>query len=191
MVRSAVTAVTGQRHSEPTSAARHQLTTSDSMAVRCAKSELPQSPRLVGWRGCHECTSSDHFPVELIHFIDVPVDEVRVVSQLACRFLVRALAEHHAETIPRQKAPALSVDRVSGEAEHVRVVLCGRRQVAHRQNTSGIDNASHVVALFRLRSKQSVASSTRLGWLGSPAKFNRTDPSPIVRCAADAQPASR
>ena len=130
-----------------TSSALDQLATRDAMSVRCPKTELPKSPRLVCWFGCYQCASSGDFSVELIHSIDVPVREVRVVSQFACRFLVRALAEHHPEIIPRQKAPSLGIDRILDKAENVRVVTCRRLQVAHGQNRSGIDNARHVVAL--------------------------------------------
>jgi hypothetical protein len=45
-----------------------------------------------------------------------------MISQLACRPLVRAFAEHDAETITREKAPSLGIDRILAESKNVHVV---------------------------------------------------------------------
>lgn len=99
-----------------------QLATGDAMSVRCSKTKFPKSPGLVRRFGCHQGSSRGQFSIELIHAVDIPVHEVRMVSQRACRFRVRALAQHHPETVTRQKAPSLGIDRIPAEAKDVGVV---------------------------------------------------------------------
>jgi len=86
------------------------------MAVWSAKTKLPQSPRFVFWFRCDERTPSGYLSVKLIHTLDVPIRDVRMVSQFACRFLVGALPEHHSEIVPGEKAPSLGVNRILAEA---------------------------------------------------------------------------
>ena len=84
--------------------------------------------------------------VKLIQSLDRQVHNVRVVSQLAGRLLVRALAEHHLEVVSRQKAPALgTIAEVTSKSQHVNIERRGFLQISNGENTTGIDYAVHVL----------------------------------------------
>ena len=99
-----------------------QLATGDAMPVGCAKTKFSKPPGLVCRLRSHQRPTSGHFPVKLIQALDVPVHEVRVVSEFACWSRVLALTEHDPEIVSCQKTPSVGIDRISAEPENVHVV---------------------------------------------------------------------
>src|SRR6266478_2934380 len=88
---------------------------------------------------------SPQTPVKVIHALNIPVRKVGVISQFARRSLIHALTEHHPETITRQEAPTLGVDRVLSESENVHVVTSRHPKITDCQYAPGIDNLSHAL----------------------------------------------
>src|SRR5260370_27041736 len=104
------------------SVAAYQLATRDAVTVWRTQAEFSKSPRFVGWFGCHQRPFGDNLLVELIHIVNVPIHEIRVISQFTRRSLAQALAKHHPKSIARQEAPSLGIDRIFAEAENVHVI---------------------------------------------------------------------
>jgi len=85
---------------------------------------------------------------QLIHALNVPVREVGVVSEFACRPLVPAFTEHYPEMIAREEAPSIGVDRFLLESKNVHVIARRYRQIADSQYTPGIDDLSHAQLVY-------------------------------------------